>query len=179
MKNIKFLLILVVASLISFAQPVFANNQLIAVVDIQRIMQSSTAAQDVRSQLEKKQKAFQDEITKKEKELKKEDEEIVKKKSVLSKKAFEEKVLAFRKKATATQKDVQSKKVLLDNAFQRALNDIQKNVTEIISDIAKEKGFYIALPTSQILYANTALDISDEVLKRLNKQLPKLTVKFK
>ncbi len=59
-----------------------------------------------------------------------------------------------------------------------SLGDIQKVVTDIITDLAKEKGFIVAMPTSQTLYADPKLDISDEVLKRLNEKLPKFDVKF-
>ena len=163
-----------------FAQPSFAgaDKPIIAVVNIQQIMKDSTAAKTVREQLENKQKSFQADISKKEESLKKEDQELVKQKSVLSKDAFEKKVNEFRVKATNVQKDVQTKKGLLDNAFEHSLNDIQKVVTDIIADLSKEKGFTIAVPTSQILYADKSLDISDEVLARLNKKLPKLDVKF-
>ncbi len=76
------------------------------------------------------------------------------------------------------QKEVQSKKAMLDNGFERALMDIQKVVSEIIVEMAKEKGFSMAIPTSQILYADPKMDISAEVLDKLNKKLPKVTVKF-
>ncbi len=171
---------LLITAAFTFSTPAFAEDakQSIAVVNIQQIMKDSTAAKTVREQLESKQKSFQATITKKEEELQKEDQELGKQKSVLSKDAFEQKARAFRTKATDVQKDVQLKKATLDGAFEHSLNDIQKVVTEIIADIAKEKGFTIAVPTSQILYADKNLDISAEVLDRLNKKLPKLDVKF-
>ncbi len=150
----------------------------IAVVNIQLIMQDSTAAKSVRDQLESKQKAFQSEITKKEEQLQKEDQELGKQRSALSKDAYEEKVRAFRNKATDVQKEVQSKKAMLDGAFERALNEIQKVVTEIIVDMSKEKGFSTAIPTSQLLYADPKLDITTEVLNKLNQKLSKIDVKF-
>ena len=171
---------LIASATLAFAPAAFAEDAkpTIAVVNIQQIMKDATAAKSVREQLESKQKSFQADISKKEEGLQKEDQELAKQKSVLAKEAFDEKVKAFRTKATDVQKEVQSKKAVLDGAFERALNDIQKVVTEIIADIAKEKGFVVALPTSQILYADKTLDISAEVLERLNKKLPKLDVKF-
>lgn len=154
------------------------ESNLIAVVNIQKIMQESTAAKSANEQLEGKQKSFQNELNKKDEALQKEDKELAKQRGVLSKEAFEEKTRTFRNKVTEIQKEVQSKKALLDSAYSRALNDIQKIVTEIIADLAKEKGFAVAIPTSQILYADNKLDISDAVLERLNKKLPKLDVKF-
>lgn len=172
----RFLPLLTAAALISFAPAAMAET--FATVNIQRVMADSTAAKSVREQLESKQKAFQAELSAKENALQKEDQELGKQRSVLSKDAFEAKARAFRAKASDAQKEVQSKKALLDGAFEQSINEIQKVVTTIITDLAKEKGFIIAIPTSQILYADSKLDISDEVLKRLNEKLPKVDVKF-
>ena len=170
----------IAVAMFTFAPVAMAADapNLIAVVNIQQIMRDSTAAQNVREQLESKQKSFQAELSKKEEALQKEDQDLAKKRSVLSKPAFDEKAAKFRAKATEVQKEVQSKKAMLDGAFEHALGDIQKTVTDVIADLAKEKGFSVAVPTSQILYADTKLDISSEVLSRLNKKLPKLEVKF-
>lgn len=153
-------------------------GNMIAIVNIQQIMRDSTAAQNVREQLESKQKTFQSELSKKEEDLQKEDQELSKKRSVLSKAAFDEKANKFRAKATDLQKEVQAKKAILDGSFERSIGEIQKSVTDIIGDMAKEKGFTIAIPTSQILYGDTKYDITTEVLNRLNQKLPKLEVKF-
>jgi len=169
----------VVLTMLAFAPAAMADApNLIAVVNIQQVMRDSTAAQNVREQLESKQKTFQTELSKKEEDLQKEDQDLAKKRSVLSKAAFDEKAAKFRTKATQVQKEVQSKKAMLDGAFERSLGEIQKTVTDVIADLSKEKGFSVAVPTSQILYADTKLDISSEVLARLNKKLPKLEVKF-
>lgn len=155
-----------------------AEGGLIAVVNVQQIMQDSAAAKSATTQLKDKQKSFQDEIKKKDDALQKEEKELVKQKDALSQEAFEKKAHAFRNKVTDVQKEVQSKKALLDNAYGRALGEIQKVTSEIIADLAKEKGFSVAIPTSQLLYADNKIDISAEVLERLNKKLPKLNVKF-
>lgn len=176
-------LALITATIMHLASPALAQDakpaaSTIAVVNIQEIMKESTAAKSVREQLESKQKDFQAEITKKEESLKKEDQELAKQKSVLSKEAFEKKATEFRKKASEMQKEVQSKKSLLDAGFENALGDIQKAVNEVIAELAKEKGFTLAIPSSQILYSDSQMDISKEVLDRLNKKLPKIAVKF-
>ena len=150
----------------------------IAVVNIQGVMRDATAAKSVREQLEAKQKTYQSELSKREESLQKEDQELAKLRTTLSKEAFEAKVKEFREKTTSTQKEVASKKATLDNAFENSLAQIQKITTDIISEISKEKGFVVALPSSQILYADSALDISSEVLSRLNQRLPRIDVKF-
>lgn len=155
----------------------------IAVVNIQMIMKEASVAKQVREELDKKQKSFQAELTKKDESLQKEDQELGKQKGVLSKEAFEEKTRAFRKKVTDVQKEVQTKKATLDNAYAQAISEIQKAVFSIVADMAKEKGFVLAIPMEappswQVLYADEKLDISKDVLDRLNKKLSKIDVKF-
>jgi outer membrane protein len=155
-----------------------AQAPMIAVVNIQQVMKDSTAAKSINSQLEAKQKSFQAELTKRDEDLQKEEKELAGQKGVLSKDAFEEKTKTFRKKVADVQKDVQTKKIMLDNGYARALSEIQKAVADIVADLAKEKGFSVAIPTSQLLYGDSKLDISSDVLDRLNKKLSKVDVKF-
>lgn len=172
---------LAIAALVSIAMhgSALAEGTKIAVVNIQNIMRDSTAAKSIREQLESKQKAYQAEISKKEEQMQKEEQELANQRTTLSKEAFEQKFNAFRQKATTMQKDVQQKKATLDGAFENALNDIQKVVNEIITSLAKEKGFNVAIPSSQLLYAEPEMDITAEVLTQLNAKLPKITVNFK
>lgn len=173
---------IIITAAVLVAAPAMAEGDPIAVVNIQKLMNESGAAKSVREQLENKQKSFQADITKKEEQLKKEDQELGKQKGVLSKEAFEEKAHEFRKKVTDVQKEVQSKKAMLDTGANRSWAQIQKAVTEIVAELSKEKGFSVALPTetptSQILFADSRLDITEEVLTRLNKKLPKIDVQF-
>lgn len=167
---------LISTSMLAVSVPALATE--IAVVNIQTIMRDSTAAQSVREQLESKQKEYQAQIAKKEQSLQTEEKELAKQRGVLAKEAFEGKVEAFRKKATSTQQEVAKKKQKLDNGFEGALNDIQKSVSDIITELAAEKKFDVAVPTTQVLYAKPTMDISDDVLKRLNERLPKVKVDF-
>ena len=168
---------LLIAVICGFSSASLAETK-IAIVDIQKIMRESTAAKSVRSQLETKQKGYQSEIKKKEEAMQKEEKSLAGQRATLSPDAFEKKVLAFRKKATDTQKDVQKKKAALDGGFEKALNNIQKVVNEIITDLAKSKGFNVAIPSGQLLYAEPSMDITNDVPTQLNKKLPKVTVNF-
>lgn len=151
----------------------------IATVNIQDIMQKSTAAQSVKEQLEAKQKSFQGEMSKKESQFNADEQELRKKRSVMSAEAFEKAVKAFKAKETSAQKDVQAKRAELDDAFSSSISQIQKAVFDIVADMAKEKGFIAVMPTSQMLWADPSLDITTDVLTKLNANLPKVTVNFK
>ena len=156
----------------------YANASEIAVVNLQKIMQESSASKSARSQLKAKKQEFQKQISKLEASLQKQDKELAQQKAVLSKDEFSKKLVTFRKKAANAQKDVQAKRAKLNKAFEESLSKIQKSIISIVSKLSKEKGFKIAVSSSQAIYVSNELDISNEVLKRLNKELPKLNVKF-
>ena len=167
----------VVAVAMLATQPAFAVDNF-GVVDVQKIMRDAKSANSVRDQVQKQQKKFQQESDKKEKELQKADQELAKQRSLLSQEAFEEKYKEFRKKVADAQKDYQGKRVKLDKALAKALADIQKNVLDIVKEVAKEKKLSAVFPTAQMLYADESRDITKEVMSRLDKQLSKVDVKF-
>lgn len=163
------------ASLLPFSAAAASD---VAVVNIPQIMRESKAAQAIRDQVQSKQKAFQAELDQKETALQKEDQELAKQRSVLSQEAFEKKYREFREKAANTQKEVRAKRASLDKGLTLALAEIQKKVGEIVTALAAEKQFRMAFSSQQVLYTDPALDITNEVLSRLNSQLPSVTVNF-
>ncbi len=175
----KYCLVLIMAWLMPFSVHAAAvaaatDSASIAVVDVQQVVKNSLAAKDVSAQIEKKRVAHQAEIAKQEESLEKQKQELSKQRAVLSPEAFEEKVKTFKAQVADVQRDVQRRRSELDRIYTNALSEIQKSVYAIISKLSEERGFVIAIPTSQILFAKKELDISDEVLKRLNVQLPKI-----
>lgn len=174
----QFLLsLLAVFAISAFALPAQAETK-IGIVNIQKIMNDSTAAKSVRDQLQNKQKSFQAELNAKEKELLKEDQELVKQRANMDKAAFEAKVNAFREKAAKAQGDIRTKKASLDQVFSAALEQIQTTVIDITSEVAREKQLTLVISSAQVLYGDPSLDITDEVLSRLNKKLGSVPLKF-
>lgn len=173
----KALVALIAATLLFAENPATAETN-VGVVNIQKIMRDSKAAASIRTQLQTKQKAFQAELDAKEKQLLAEDQALVKERNNVDKEAFEKKVKDFRAKAANAQREVQVKKAQLDKAFAGALDDIQNNVTTIVKEVATEKKLTLVISSAQVLYTQPALDITDEVLKRLNSKLPNVSVKF-
>jgi outer membrane protein len=149
-----------------------------ATVDMQQVMSDAKAAKSAKTQLEAKQKAFQASVNQTEVQLQKGDQDLAKQRSVLSAEAFKGKLEAFRKQAAAAQKDVQSKRLKLRRAFEMAIVTIQKEVTSIIAQVAAEKQYDIVIPSAQTLYHKPDLDITAEVLSRLDAKLPSMTVNF-
>lgn len=169
--------LLLLAAVFAVASPAFAETT-VGVVNIQKIMRDSKAANSVRAQLKEKQKSFQTELDTKEKALMAEDQALVKQSAGTDKAAFEQKVKDFRAKAAGAQREVQTKKVQLDKAFAGALEQIQGNVLTIVKEVAAEKKLTLVVTSSQVLYADNSLDITGDVQQRLDSKLPNVKVNF-
>ena len=156
-----------------------ADAPKIAIVDIQKIVAESSATKDINKQLEKKKNEFQTQINKQEEALMKEDQELGKKKASLSSEAFEKKRKDFQEKVATVQRDVQKKRAQLENSYTEALGKVQKAVVDIIKDMADDKGFALAIPASQALYYQSQMDISSDVLSKLDSKLPAVKVEIK
>jgi Skp family chaperone for outer membrane proteins len=66
----------------------------------------------------------------------------------------------------------------LKKASLDSMSKVNDKIKDIIAEIAKEKEFDVIVPASQTLYYKDGLDVSDEVLKKLNKKITKVDVKF-
>jgi Skp family chaperone for outer membrane proteins len=150
----------------------------IAIVDYQQVMKESSARKTANDAIKKKVETFEAEISKQREALQTEEQALQKKSNVLTKEAMDKEVKKFREKFVNIQQETQEKRNRLEVASRKANAEIQKNVTEIVSEMAQEYGFGLALPSENILYADSGLNITAEVSKRLNKRLPKMDVKL-
>jgi len=148
----------------------------IAVVNFQLIQKNSTAMVDIQSQIEQRRQLYQDEITLQEKDIRADEQELVRQRSVLSADAFALKRREFEAKVAQVQRVVQDRKRELDQAFEFGTNQVQLMINDIISELSKEKNFNIVLSRQQIVYTDSALNISDDVILILNERLPLVAV---
>ena len=147
-----------------------------AVIDYQRILRDAAAARSIRDQIEARRKSYQDEISKQEQQLHEEDKAFAKQRSLLTPEAFAEKRREFEQRVADVQKLVQERRRALDNASVAALNEVKKALIEVVTSIADERGFNLVLPTSDVLFFARKIDLTDEVLAKLDARLPNVRV---
>lgn len=182
---LSFLAVAGFAALLMPAAPALAADPVaapglagIAVVDMNKVLQVSEAAKDARNQLEAKRKEYQDQITSQETSLRSSEQELIKNKSSLSEEEFNKKRAALEEKIVSAQKLVQEHKKSLDTGFNNSLNALQNEIAGIVGDIAKERKLSLVLSNEGIILGERSLDITDEVLSRLNKKITKLPVNW-
>lgn len=172
-----FRLLAVISAVLLLAPASYAASN-VAVVNIQKIMRDSKAANTIRAQVKTKQKSFQEELDRKETMLQQEDQELAKQRNVLSQEAFQKKYAEFREKAVAAQKEVRVKRARLDKGLAQALADIQKKVTDIVAEVAKQNGYDLVVSGNLVLYTADKNDITEQVLSQLDRELPNVNVNF-
>ena len=154
------------------------NGTPFVVVDILLVLRDSAAAQGIRGQFEKQRTSFQAEIAKQEKNLRAADEDLARQRAILTPEAFAQKRRELEKKVGEAQQAAQGKRRVLDQAFNEAMQQVEKKVFEVVAEIASERDYKLALHKAQVVVVQTSLEITPEVLRRVNQKLPNVAVKL-
>lgn len=175
------LVALSVSALPGFALAQAAGNKvppaIIAVIDSQRVNREAAALKNARQQLEQFRFSFQSEIAKEEEKLRAEEQEIARQRSVLSPEAFEQRRQAFQAKVVDLQKRIQERSQSLEKMLNGVREQVTVQVIEILKGLAQERGFNMVLDRAQVqIFIGDSIDITPEVLKRLDQRLPTVKV---
>lgn len=147
-----------------------------AIVDYQRILHDAKSAQSIRDQIEARRKAYLDKLSKEEQRLHLQDVELARQRGILSPEAFAAKREAFEEQVQTAQRLAQETRRELEVASQTALGTVREAVVQIVDALADERGFNLVLPSSAVLLFSPGIDLTDEVLQRLDQKLPTVKV---
>ena len=144
----------------------------IGIVDVQKVLRESQASRSLRPQVDKLRKNYHSSVRKRESELRKASQELQRQRTILSPQAFAKRRSAYEEKARKAQVDFQQRKRQLDSAYGAAMRAIQKSMVVVAAKVAEERNFDVVLPKSLVLLADQKLDITGEILRRIDKSLP-------
>ena len=175
------LLVVLVACFAAFSAraddaPTKLPPPVIAIVDIQRILQDSLASKSVQKQLDARRSKFQSEIEDEENGLRAAEQELAKLRDKLQTQAYADREQQLRQRFAAVEAHVQARRRVLDQSYTDAMNTVRSALLDIVGSVARERGANLAVVKQQALWTDQPLDITDEVLKRLDQKLPKVDV---
>lgn len=150
----------------------------ILVVDVQSLLQNSKAAKMVRQQIEQKRNEYAKDISHQEEELRKERDTLQRQQASLSAEAMSHKGREFQQKVNELDHSVQGKRQSLEKSNAEALEKIQESMLKIITEIAKDRKANLVFQRGDLVLFDQGFDVTDEVLQKLDEQLPTLTVTF-
>jgi outer membrane protein len=150
----------------------------VLVVDVQSLLQNSKSAKMVRQQIEQKRSEYAKEISQQEEGLRRERDTLQRQQASLSADALNKKGREFQQKVNELDHSVQAKRQLLEKSNAEALESIQGVILKIITEIAKERKANLVFQRSELVLFDNSFDVTDQVLTKLDEQLPTLTVSF-
>ncbi len=168
---LSFVLILCFSVNISLA---FAET--IVYIDMDKIMQISKAGKNAISKINDQKKKDVSKFQKIEKELKSREQDLITKKNVIS---AEE----FNKKLETLTKEINNYRILrqeaIDLSTKSRLNasaDFAEKIKPILADYASENNIDMIIQKKNIIMGKTDLDITEAILKIVDKKINKLIV---
>ena len=160
------------------AAPATPTTLNILVVDVQSLLQNSKSAKMVRQQIEQKRAEYAKEISQEEQTLRQERDALQRQQSSLSAEQLNQKGRDFQQKVNELDKSVQGKRQALERSNAEALEKIQGAMLKIITELAKDRKANLVFQRSELVLFDQVFDVTDEVLQKLDEQLPTLTVNF-
>lgn len=160
---------------------VFAKNNFVtkaAVVDIEAILENSVAIVHIQKSINKISKNIQKELSEKETKLKLIEDDLIKQRGVLSKEKFEKKVSQFNKKVDETKQERHNKKTALEQAHSAAFAKVHNHTVLVIKELSEKYGFNIVFPSTQAIFVQDNLNITKEVITRLNEKLKFVEIEY-
>ena len=142
----------------------------IALVDIDGVLRAADANNRVRELLDGQRAKFQEEFRAIEVDLQQSERDLLAKRELMAKDEYDKLVTEFQARVSSVQKEIQYKRQSIDNAYQKALSNIRRLAMEVITKIASEREIDLVLKRDVSVIFLPHLNISDEVLTRLNER---------
>ena len=142
----------------------------IGVINVERLVQESALGKEAFSRVKKLNDQKKEEADKLSKELRDMEQKLADQGSSLAddkrealQKSYQEKAIAFKRFQDDANRD-------LEAAQKKELSDLERRVFPVINQVGKEKGFTLIFNKFQsgLVYADDAVDVTDEVLKVFN-----------
>lgn len=143
----------------------------IATIDHDRVILSSELFQQARAAIENQHKVYKQDLEKREGVLRDLEKTLRVSESTLSQGEFAKQRRQFEEKVEEAQKLVAERRRKLDTFMHTIRLQVVETAMSIIQILCQERDLSIVIPNSQIIYALSELDITEEVLERVNKQL--------
>jgi outer membrane protein len=153
-----------------------AQELKIGYIDSERIFAEYTATKDAQDQFDRDVEAWRKQAEQSEKDLQEMRDDLESQRLLLSEKALQEKEMAVQAKASEYERFIQSiwgptGKIAERNA--ELTKPIVEKIRKVLDKLGAEQGYSIIFDAADgnIVYGEQALDLTDQVLAELNKEV--------
>ncbi len=150
------------------------SEQIIAYVDIDKIIKTSLVGKNVLKEIENKINSENKKFTKIQEQIKKEEKDLNAKKNVYSKDEFEKKLSVLKSKVNKYNIDKKNSLNQINKLKISFTNKMLNKMNSLIANYASEKNISIIIRKEYMVMGKTELDISDDILKIINSKVKTL-----
>ena len=159
----------------------FVNSNLSAdvphYVDFKYILNQSTAGKKAQSLLKSKLDQGLKKLSEQEKGILKEEKQLISQKKLIKPDEYKNKVDSLRSKVLNLKNERDKLLKTVSQQRLKARNELLKNLNPIISEYMQEKQIRMVVDKKSILLADQNLDITKQIIERLNKKLKSVKLK--
>ena len=147
------------------------SSEKIVYLDVEKIMQDSTAGKSIISQIKKKRETSISKFKKKEKEIVEKEKKLISQKNVLSKEEFENKIKELRSEISNYQKERYKTSNDIKRLRVNASTKLINKLTPILEDYAKKNSIRIIVQKKNIVMGKKEDDITKDILELVNQKV--------
>ena len=143
-------------------------------IDFDKVLNFSKAGKSAQDNLKKKFNDATKKFKDKEDQIRKEEAKIISQKKIITAEEYQKQVELLRKKVTKFQKEKQASLNSVAKSRNDAKQALLKAVNPIIKKYMEEKNIRLIIDKKVIVLGDKTLEITDQVIDILNKELPSL-----
>ncbi|MSO14190.1 OmpH family outer membrane protein [Rickettsiales endosymbiont of Trichoplax sp. H2] len=148
----------------------------IGIIDTSKITEKSTAYTEASKLVGNEIKNYDESVTQVGKSFSKKVEDLEKKKNVMSSKEYNRKRDELAKEEEELQKKFYDQRVKIDKKVHNINQILDDNLKKIVNVLAKEKNITIIFNKAATLYSDDSIDITDDIITKLNKELKSIDI---
>ncbi len=172
MKHLSVILVTILALFSLQTGALAAGTAKIGIVDLQKCIRESNEGKKVQERLQNRQRQMQEELDKRQKELENMQKELEKQSLMLSPDAREDRQKEFEKKQRDLGYFYQDINDELKKIENEARSELVNIFTTVVDTIGKRDKYDLITERSSILYFEESMDLTNEVIKEMNKLQP-------
>ncbi len=154
-------------------------NTSIGVLDLNKVLLDAKAAKRAAEEIDKIAKNVENELLSSDENMINEQNKLIEAQSIMAPEAFELKRKEYEEKVQNYNIERQQKLLSVDKLVENSRNQILDKLKPILEEMSEAKGITVILEKGTVLLNAESMDITDEVIKVLNKELPKIEVSSK
>ena len=176
MNAIEFIKVVTIITLMTLLSSQSHSENKIAFVEMELLINNSLAGKSLIKQLDELDKKNKKYFIEYKKKLSLEKEKINSQKNILSKEEYEKKVISLNKDFENFQNDGKKKIEILKLKRNKAMKDILSELNILLSEYSDENKLSFIIDNKNIIIGRSDLNITNEILKLLDKKLKKVSI---